>query len=129
VADPGSARAARHTGVVVRSARGGDPAPGVGAAVSSQGPQGPQGHAGHSRAGTWRQNEDLPPSSQIHNSPYDPEARSGKKRESHWVGYKAHFTETCDPELPHLSVQAITTVGSASDEGTLTAIHEQLAQA
>jgi len=92
-------------------------------------PKGRPGHAGHSRAGTWRQNEDLPPSSQIHNSPYDPEARYGKKRESHWVGYKAHFTETCDPELPHLIVQALTTVGSASDEVTLTAIHEQLAQA
>jgi hypothetical protein len=135
VADPGSARAASNTGVVVRSACGGDPAPGVGAAVASQGARGPKGpkgragHAGHSRAGTWRQNEDLPPSSQIHNSPSDPEARYGKKRESHWVGYKAHLTQTCDPELPHLMVQATTPVGSASDEVTLTAIHEQRAQA
>jgi transposase len=81
------------------------------------------------RAGTWRQKEELPPSSQIANSPYDPQARYGKKRESHWVGYKAHLTETCDPELPRLIVQAITTVGSASDEATLTTIHEHLAQA
>jgi hypothetical protein len=71
---------------------------------------------------------ELPPSSQIQNSPSDPEARYGKKREIHWVGYKVHLTETCDPALPHLVVQATTTVGSASDEATLTPIHEQLAQ-
>lgn len=40
----------------------------------------------------------------------------------------AHLTETCDPELPRLIVQAATTVGSASDEATLTASHEQLAR-
>lgn len=84
--------------------------------------------AGNPRAGTWRQKEELPPSSQLQNSPYDHEARYGKKRESHWVGYKAHVTETCDPELPRLLIQAMTTVGSTSDEVTLTAIHEQLAQ-
>src|SRR6266852_5554382 len=28
-------------------------------------------------------------------SPYDPQARSGKKREIMWLGYKVHFTETC----------------------------------
>lgn len=89
---------------------------------------GQAGNTGNKRAGTWRQKEELPPSSQIHNSPYDPEARYGKKRESHWVGYKAHLTETCDPGGPQLIVQATTTVGSASDVATLTPIHEQLAQ-
>src|SRR6266567_2485613 len=28
-------------------------------------------------------------------SPYDPEARTGKKRETTWFGYKVHLTETC----------------------------------
>jgi transposase len=28
-------------------------------------------------------------------SPYDPEARTGKKRELVWLGYKVHVTETC----------------------------------
>lgn len=90
-------------------------------------PVGPDDKAANKRAGTWRQKEELPPSDQIHNSPYDPQARYGKKRQSHWVGYKAHVTETCDPELPRLIVQATTTVGSVSDEAMLTAIHEQLA--
>jgi transposase len=88
----------------------------------------PAGERRKGQAGTWRQKEELPPASQIQNSPYDPEARYGKKREIHWVGYKAHLTETCDPEAPRLVVQATTTVGSASDEATLPAIHEQLAQ-
>jgi transposase len=91
-------------------------------------PDSPAGKGRTGRAGTWRQKEALPPASQMHNSPYDPEARYGKKRESYWVGYKAHLTETCDPQQPRLIVQAITTAGSASDEATLTAIHEQLAQ-
>src|SRR5262249_6411386 len=34
-------------------------------------PQGLDGKAGNTRTGTWRQKEELPPSSQIHNSPYD----------------------------------------------------------
>ncbi len=84
---------------------------------------------GKGRPGTWRQKEALPPSSQIQNSPDDPEARYGKKRAISWVGYKAHLTETCDLELPHLVIQATTTVGSASDEATLTPIHEGLARA
>jgi transposase len=88
----------------------------------------PAGDRRKGPAGQWRQKEELPPSGQIQNSPYDPEARYGKKREIHWVGYKAHLTETCDPELPRLVVQATTTVGSASDEAMLTPIHEQLAQ-
>ncbi|MGZ3599738.1 MAG: transposase, partial [Ktedonobacterales bacterium] len=93
-----------------------------------RGPGGSDGEAGKGQAGTWRQKEELPSSSLLQNSPYDHEARYGKKRESHWVGYKAHLSETCDPELPRLLVQAMTTVGSASDEVTLTSIHEQLAQ-
>jgi transposase len=92
-------------------------------------PAGAAGAGRTGRAGRWRQKEALPPSSQIQNSPYDSEARYGKKREISWVGYKAHLTETCDPDLPRLIVQATTTVGSTSDEATLTPIHEGLARA
>jgi transposase len=34
----------------------------------------------------WRSNDDLPPANQFINSPYDPEARYGKKRETSWTG-------------------------------------------
>ena len=31
-------------------------------------------------------------------SPYDPEARYGKKRETTWTGDKVHLTATCDDD-------------------------------
>ena len=39
----------------------------------------------------WRDNDNLPPGNQFINSPYDPEAGSGKKRETRWTGdIRAH---------------------------------------
>jgi transposase len=34
----------------------------------------------------WRSNDQLPPGKQFINSPYDQEARYGKKRETRWTG-------------------------------------------
>jgi transposase len=64
----------------------------------------------------------------VQNSPYDPEARYGKKRETTWVGYKAHLTETCDADTPHLLIQVTTTPAATADGTTRTAIQEDLAQ-
>ena len=57
-------------------------------------------------------------------SPYDSEARYTQKRETGWVGYKVHFTETCDADTPHLRVHvettsstSVRTAGSASRSG------------
>jgi transposase len=78
--------------------------------------------------GHWRQAEELPPAGQVQNSPYDPEARYGKKRETTWVGYKVHLTETCDPDAPHLLIQVTTTPAATADETMLPAIQDDLAQ-
>ena len=40
------------------------------------------------------------PSAMLISSPYDPEARWCTKRETTWVGYRVHLTETCDEEQP-----------------------------
>jgi transposase len=50
-------------------------------------------------------------------SPYDQEARSCRKRETVWLGFKLHVTETCDqdPALPHLIVQVQTTPATIQD--------------
>ena len=40
-----------------------------------------------------------------HHSPYDLEARYSTKRDTHWVGYKLHLTETCDADQPDLITQ------------------------
>jgi transposase len=77
--------------------------------------------------GQWRQKDDLPPANQVQNSPYDPDARYGKKRETSWVGYKVHVTETCAADAPHLVVHVATTPACVSDETMLTPIHEDLA--
>jgi transposase len=60
-------------------------------------------------------------------SPYDPEARYGTKRETHWVGYKVHITETCDPDAPQLITNVETTPATTSDFVMLPTIHEHLA--
>ncbi len=43
----------------------------------------------------WRAGPQESADEGIIRSPYDPEARTGKKRETTWFGYKVHLTETC----------------------------------
>ena len=40
----------------------------------------------------WRAAEELPPSTLLIRSPYDVEARYGKKRQTEWTGYKVNLT-------------------------------------
>lgn len=68
-------------------------------------------------------------------SPYDTEARTGKKRELTWFGYKTHMTETCDPPTPetphplHLVIQVQTTVANEQEVEQTAPIQQGLAQA
>ena len=48
-------------------------------------------------------------------SPYDLEARYSTKRDTQWVGYKLHLTETCEPEYPDLITQVLTTPATTPD--------------
>jgi len=75
----------------------------------------------------WRVAEDLPPSSAMICSPYDAEARYGKKRSTEWTGYRTHLTETCDDDLPHLITDVQTTTAPVSDFGMLPTIQAALA--
>ncbi len=70
-------------------------------------------------------------------SPYDPEARTGKKRETTWLGYKVHLTETCALErtedaqaniLPQLITDVQTTLANVQDVEMTHVIQEDLAQ-
>jgi transposase len=69
----------------------------------------------------------LPTASEIVESPYETEARYAIKRGRHWVGYKAHLTETCDADTPHLITQVHTTVAPAHDVEQLLTIQQSLA--
>jgi transposase len=61
-------------------------------------------------------------------SPYDADARSSRKRDLVWLGYKVHLTETCDqdPSSPHLITHVHTTVATLQDSDVLAPIGEQL---
>jgi transposase len=74
-----------------------------------------------------RQPEDLPPSSIRSDSPYDPEAHYSAKRQTNWVGYKVHLTESCDDDQPHLITHVETTIAPQPDANMSAPIHEALA--
>src|SRR6266699_1400189 len=79
------------------------------------------------QGGRWRTEPALP-ATQLINSPYDLDARYGKKRTTLWVGYKVHFTQTCDEDVPQLITHVETTPAPRSSEGVLSAIHTGLAE-
>ena len=79
------------------------------------------------QGGYWRQEPALP-AAQLINSPYDFDARYGKKRTTLWVGYKVHFTQTCDEDAPQLITHVETTQAPIPDALALTAIHTNLAE-
>lgn len=78
----------------------------------------------------WRKKEKtgLPPHSISIESPYDTEARNGKKREKTWTGYKVHLTETCDPDTPNIITNVETTVATTPDGVMTSLIHHKLAE-
>jgi len=77
----------------------------------------------------WREPSDIPPAAHFINSPYDPEARYGKKYSTHWTGYKVHLTETCEADPPHLLIHVATTPAPESDVSMTQAIQADLQQA
>src|SRR6266496_1058465 len=86
---------------------------------------------------TWRAGPQADEQEGVLRSPYDPEARTGKKRETVWLGYKVHLTETCALEtmeqaqgrtLPHLITDVQTTVANVQDVELTQVIQEDLAQ-
>lgn len=79
------------------------------------------------QGGQWRKEPALP-AAQLIASPYDLDARNGKKRSTFWTGYKVHFTQTCDEDAPQLITHVETTPAPLSDEGVVSTIHEDLAE-
>jgi transposase len=72
----------------------------------------------------WRAVKDMPSPAGLISSPYDPEARYSTKRDMEWVGYKAHLTETCDEDRPHLIVDVETTPATTPDDNMVKEVHE-----
>jgi transposase len=76
----------------------------------------------------WRTVQEMPATAEQIASPYDPDARYGKKRDVSWVGYKTHLTETCDPDTPHVITHVETTPAATPDDHMLAVVHQSLAK-
>lgn len=76
----------------------------------------------------WRVAEDLPPAPLLISSPYDPDARWSKKRETSWTGYKVHLSETRDDDLPHVITNVETTNATTADHSMTSLIQTHLAE-
>ena len=76
----------------------------------------------------WREAGVRPPASRTIYTPFDPEARSARKRRTIWVGYKLHVTETCEPDQPLLLTDVVTTPATTADQDALPTIHAHLEQ-
>lgn len=82
----------------------------------------------------------LPPGRSKITSPYDIDARRGRKRDLGWNGYKLHISETCDavpappgpatgtPPPPNLITNVVTTDASVADTTMTAPIHADLAR-
>lgn len=70
--------------------------------------------------------KELPPAGLRIETPYDAEARYGHKRSTTWSGYKAHLTETCDDDSPHLVIHVMTTGATDPDIDAAWPVHEAL---
>ena len=76
----------------------------------------------------WRKAGELPSVSEMIQSPHDAQARYSQKREMEWTGYKVHFTETCDEQVPHLVTQVTTTPAPLPDCQATAPIQAELAE-
>lgn len=75
----------------------------------------------------WRRKEDMPAAALLIESPYDVEAHYSYKRDTEWVGYKVHYTETVpDEEQPSIITQVTTTAATVPDHETLPHIQQDL---
>src|SRR5215217_4338186 len=76
---------------------------------------------------SWRDRADLPPARTRIHSAYDTDASFGDKRTMTWIGYKAHVTETCDADAPHVITHVVTTPAPVPDTAVTAPLHAALA--
>jgi transposase len=76
----------------------------------------------------WRSTDERPPAALMIQSPYELDARYCTKRDTEWVGYKTHMSETCDVGYPDLITQVLTTLSTTPDSVMGPTIHEDFAQ-
>ena len=76
----------------------------------------------------WREVSEMPSPAELVSSPYDTAARYSTKRSVEWIGYKVHFTESCDAATPHLITNVETTPATTPDDNMAEVVHASLAE-
>jgi transposase len=74
----------------------------------------------------WREADNIAPAASFLSSPYDLEAHLAKKGSNCWVGYKVHFTETCEAATPPLITHIETTAAPLADGDVTPVVHQAL---
>jgi transposase len=77
----------------------------------------------------WRATSELPAKAAHIVSPYEPDARYGKKRTTEWTGYHVHLTETCNDDAPHLITNVQTVTATTKDILVTDTIQQELVAA
>ena len=75
----------------------------------------------------WKDLTELPRAAEQLESPYDLDARYRTKRDTHWLGYLVHYTETCDRKKVWLITHVHTTPATVHDSQCTALIQEALA--
>jgi transposase len=76
----------------------------------------------------WKELKELPRAAEQLESPYDLDARYRTKRDTHWLGYMAHYTETCERTKVSLITHVHTTPATVHDSQCTALIQEALGQ-
>jgi transposase len=74
----------------------------------------------------WREVKEMPAAADQLTALDDTDARDSTKRHLEWIGYKVHFTETCDAKTPHLMVHVETTPATTPDDHMGAVVHASL---
>jgi len=75
-----------------------------------------------------RDRKEMPPAAQLIQSPFDIDARFSRKQSRKWLGYKVHFTETCNDDAPHLITNVQLVKATQQDYDAVEPIHQSLKQ-
>ena len=87
----------------------------------------PSGKSSGHRPVRWKDLTELPRAAEQLESPYDLDARYRTKRDTHWLGYVVHYTETCDREQVSLITHVHTTPATVHDSQCTALIQDALA--
>jgi transposase len=74
----------------------------------------------------WKDLKELPRAAEQLESPYDLDARYRTKRDTHWLGYMVHYTETCDQNKLSVITHVHTTPATVHDSQCTALIQDAL---